>query len=78
MESELSVVGKKSPDVSGLEKVTGAARFISDIALPGMLIGKVLHSPHAYAKIVGKINQVFNRSLNKKALKNNQNREDML
>ncbi|MBW1803556.1 MAG: hypothetical protein JRJ85_22860 [Deltaproteobacteria bacterium] len=52
MESELSVVGKRMPDVSGVEKATGAARFISDISLPGMLIGKVLHSPHAHAKIV--------------------------
>ncbi|MFH1487462.1 MAG: molybdopterin cofactor-binding domain-containing protein [Pseudomonadota bacterium] len=51
MEAELSVVGKRMPDISGVEKVTGAARFISDISLPGMLIGKVLHSPHAHAKI---------------------------
>ena len=52
MEKEFSVVGKRMPDVSGVENVTGAAQFISDISLPGMLIGKVLHSPHAHAKIV--------------------------
>jgi len=49
---EFSVVGKRMPDVSGVEKVTGAAKFTSDIYLPGMLIGKVLHSPHAHARIV--------------------------
>jgi len=52
MGNEFSVVGKRMPDVSGVEKVTGAAQFISDIRLPGMLIGKVLHSPYAHAKIV--------------------------
>ena len=49
----MSVIGKRKPDVSGVDKVTGAARFISDLRLPGMLIGKVLHSPHAHARIVG-------------------------
>ena len=49
---ELKVVGKRMPDVSGVEKVTGSAQFISDISLPGMLIGKVLHSPHAHARVV--------------------------
>ncbi len=51
MKTEHSVVGKRLPDISGVEKVSGAARFISDISLPGMLIGKVLHSPYAHAKI---------------------------
>ena len=49
---ELKVVGKRMPDVSGVEKVTGSARFVSDISLPGMLIGKVLHSPYAHARII--------------------------
>ena len=47
-----SVVGKRVPDMTGVEKVTGEAKFISDIRLPGMLYGKVLHSPHAHARIV--------------------------
>ena len=52
MRQEFSIVGKRKPDVRGVEKATGAAKFISDIRLPGMLIGKVLHSPHAHARIV--------------------------
>ena len=47
-----SVVGKRLPDVAGVAKVTGAAKFISDIYLPGMLIGRVLHSPYAHARVV--------------------------
>ena len=52
MGHEFSIVGKRKPDIRGVEKATGAAKFISDIRLPGMLIGKVLHSPHAHARIV--------------------------
>jgi len=51
MRPELSVVGKRLPDISGIEKVTGTAKFISDISLPDMLIGKILHSPYAHARI---------------------------
>ena len=49
---ELSVVGKRLPRIDALEKVTGSARYTADITLPGMLIGKILRSPHAHAKIL--------------------------
>ncbi len=52
MEQELSVVGKRLPRPDGVAKVTGAAKFAADIKLPEMLIGKVLRSPYAHAKIV--------------------------
>lgn len=48
----LRVVGKSVARADGLEKVTGRARFAADMSLPGMLIGKVLRSPHAHARIV--------------------------
>ena len=35
----------------GVPKVTGRAQFGADYALPGMLVGKVLRSPHAHARI---------------------------
>jgi carbon-monoxide dehydrogenase large subunit len=38
------------PEVAG--KVTGEATYTSDVSLPGMLWGKVLHSPYSYALIV--------------------------
>lgn len=47
----LSVVGKRLPRPDAVEKATGAARYTIDIKLPNMLIGKVLRSPYAHAKI---------------------------
>ena len=47
----LSVVGKRVQRVEGFDKVTGDAKFIADIYLPGMLVGKVLRSPFAHARI---------------------------
>jgi CO/xanthine dehydrogenase Mo-binding subunit len=35
-----------------MDKVTGRAKFGADLHLPGMLIGRVLRSPHAHAKIL--------------------------
>ena len=46
------VVGQSLPRVDGPSKATGATRFGSDIDLPNTLVGKVLRSPHAHAKIV--------------------------
>ena len=45
-------VGTRPIRPDGLEKVTGKARFGADLALPGMLHGKVVRSPHAHAQIV--------------------------
>jgi CO/xanthine dehydrogenase Mo-binding subunit len=50
--SELSVVGEKVPRVDAREKVTGKAVYVNDIYLPGMLKGKILHSPYPHARII--------------------------
>ncbi len=50
--NEPSVVGKRVPRWNVHEKVTGAAKYTADVALPGMLVGKILFSPHAHARIV--------------------------
>ena len=52
MSQELSVVGKRLPRPDASAKVTGEAVYGADIKLPGMLIGKVLRSPHPHAKIL--------------------------
>jgi CO/xanthine dehydrogenase Mo-binding subunit len=49
--SELTVVGRRATRVTGPKRVTGAARFVSDIALPGQLEAVVLRSPHAHARV---------------------------
>ena len=46
-------VGTRPIRHDGLDKVTGRAQFGADYALPGMLWGKVLRSPHAHARIRG-------------------------
>ena len=37
-------VGQSVPRVDGIEKVTGQAKFLGDLAVPGMLHGKVVRS----------------------------------
>ena len=48
---ELKIVGTRPLRPDGVDKVTGRARYGADISLPGQLIGKVLRSPHAHARI---------------------------
>jgi len=49
---EFAVIGKPLPRIDGVEKVTGAARYTADYQIPGMLIARVLRSPHAHARIL--------------------------
>ncbi len=44
-------VGTRPLRPDGLDKVTGRARFGADMTAPGMLIGRILRSPHAHARI---------------------------
>ena len=46
-----SQVGSRPVRPDGVDKVTGRARYGADISAPGMLIGKVLRSPHPHARI---------------------------
>jgi CO/xanthine dehydrogenase Mo-binding subunit len=46
------VIGTSTPRVDGVEKVTGTAVYAADVPLTNVLWGKVLHSPHAHARIV--------------------------
>ena len=46
------VVGTRPNRPDGVDKVTGRARYGADTYAPGMLIGKVLRSPHPHARIV--------------------------
>lgn len=44
-------IGKSTPRKDAVDIVTGSARFIDDIKVPGLLHAKVLRSPHAHARI---------------------------
>ncbi len=48
---ELKWVGTRPIRPDGVDKVTGRAKFGADLILPGMLVGKVLRSPHPHARI---------------------------
>ncbi len=48
---EFKVIGTRPVRPDGIDKVTGRAKYGADYALPGMLHGKVLRSPHAHARI---------------------------
>ena len=47
-----SPVGKSVPRIDARQKVAGEATYVFDLKLPGMLVGKMLRSPHAHARIV--------------------------
>ncbi|MBI4321926.1 MAG: molybdopterin-dependent oxidoreductase [Chloroflexi bacterium] len=49
----LDIVGQPLPRIDAIEKVTGSAEFTGDMRLRNMLVGKVLRSPHAHARIAG-------------------------
>ena len=45
------IVGKSVTRVDAYEKVIGSARYTIDVAIEGMLYGKILRSPHASARV---------------------------
>jgi xanthine dehydrogenase molybdenum-binding subunit len=44
-------VGKSLQRIDGVDKVTGSAKYATDIKLENMLHAKLLRSPHAHAKV---------------------------
>src|SRR5580692_10702812 len=50
--SEFSVIGKPIAMIDAAGKTTGAGKYTDDFKLPGMLVGKILHSPYPHARIL--------------------------
>jgi len=48
----LTTIGKTTPRVDAIERVTGQAKYTNDIKLPGMLYARVLRSPHPHARLL--------------------------
>src|SRR6266849_9916709 len=44
-------VGTRPIRPDGVPKVTGRAMYGADLAMPGMVVGRVLRSPHAHAHV---------------------------
>src|SRR6202140_3855737 len=49
--TDFSIIGKSIAMVDAAGKTTGAGKYTDDLSLPGMLTGKILHSPHPHARI---------------------------
>jgi 4-hydroxybenzoyl-CoA reductase subunit alpha len=49
--TDFSVIGRPIPMVDAAGKTTGAGKYTDDLSVPGMLVGKILHSPHPHARI---------------------------
>src|SRR5438093_2927774 len=51
MPNDFSVIGKTIAMVDAAGKTTGAGKYTDDLCLPGMLVGKILHSAYPHARI---------------------------
>lgn len=49
--TDFSVIGKPTAMVDAAGKTTGAGKYTDDLRVPGMLVGKILHSPYPHARI---------------------------
>src|SRR5258708_34264779 len=45
-------VGKSVPRIEGRGIVTGQLKYVFDVQMANMLVGKMLRSPHAHARII--------------------------
>ncbi len=51
--TDFSIIGKPTAMVDAAGKTTGGGKYADDLSVPGMLIGKILHSPYPHARIKG-------------------------
>src|SRR5579859_3145591 len=51
MSNDFSIIGKRTAMVDAAEKTTGSGKYTDDLSVPGMLVGRILHSPYPHARI---------------------------
>ncbi len=49
--TNFSIIGKPTAMVDAAQKTTGAGKYTDDLSVPGLLVGKILHSPYPHAQI---------------------------
>ncbi|MBZ5720062.1 MAG: molybdopterin-dependent oxidoreductase [Acidobacteriia bacterium] len=49
--TDFTIIGKPTAMVDAAGKTTGAGKYADDLSLPGMLVGRILHSPFPHARI---------------------------
>jgi len=52
MSENYAVIGKSVPRIDVFDKLTGRAKFTGDLKFPNLLVGKLLTSPYAHARIL--------------------------
>ncbi|HXW54433.1 MAG TPA: 4-hydroxybenzoyl-CoA reductase subunit alpha [Candidatus Cybelea sp.] len=50
--AKTTTVGKPMPMTDARTKILGLGKYADDLTVPGMLIGRILHSPYPHARIV--------------------------
>jgi 4-hydroxybenzoyl-CoA reductase subunit alpha len=48
---DFSIIGKRIALIDAAGKTTGQGKYTDDLSLPGMLVGKILHSPYPHARL---------------------------
>jgi len=49
--TDYSIIGKPTAMIDAAQKTTGAGKYTDDLSVPGMMTGKILHSPYPHARI---------------------------
>src|SRR6266404_3698557 len=49
--SDFSIIGKPIALIDSAGKTTGLGKYTDDLSVPGMLIGKILHSPYPHGRV---------------------------
>jgi 4-hydroxybenzoyl-CoA reductase subunit alpha len=49
--TNFSIIGKPTAMIDAAEKTTGSGKYTDDLSVPGMLVGKILHSQYPHARI---------------------------
>jgi len=52
MSSQFKIIGTRQPRLDAWARVSGRAKYASDISFPGMLHLKVVRSPHPHANVL--------------------------
>jgi CO/xanthine dehydrogenase Mo-binding subunit len=52
MDEKFKIIGKRQAKVDAWERVSGKAKYASNIYLPGMLYARILRSPYPHAKVL--------------------------
>ena len=47
----MKTIGRATPRIDALQRVSGKATYTNDVKLPGMLYARILRSPHPHARI---------------------------